>query len=213
MLWLVCIEQNPTTTRNKGGCKLLKQAQEGEGVLRRREGERGLSQAESGCFVFISFHTSQLPLSFLPSFLLFFSPTSTSLSFLGSGVCRKAATISHKSASRAKGSRSHNNPVAFLHFPLLLFHFLLFLPSPSFLLHSLSFLPSRLPSRKTPEQRGSSREKPLLPRPRSCDCHVLPPRSHTTLYRHTLTCVCNQLLVFAASIGTNTKNERTEEAP
>ena len=215
MLWLVCIEQNPATTRNKGGCKLLKQAQEGEGVLRRREGERGLSQADRANALCSSPST---PASFLSSFLLvffllsFFSPTSTSLSFLGSGVCRKAATISHKSASRAKGSRSHNNPVAFLHFPLLLFHFPLFLSSPSFL-HSLSFLPSRLPSRKTPEQRGSSREKPLLPRSRSCDCHVLPPRSHTTLYRHTLTCVCNQLLVFAASIGTNTKNERTEEAP
>ena len=172
--------------------------------------------------MFIFFHTSQLPL-LLSSFLFFSfpSPTSTSLSFLGSGVCRKAATISHKSASRAKGSRSHNFFcfVLVLLFPLLssflallLFHFPFFLSSsPS---HPLSFFPAfQIPARKTPEQRGSSREKPLLPRPRSCDCHVLPPRSHTTLYRHTLTCVCNQLLVFAASIGTNTKNERTEEAP
>ena len=219
VLWLVCIEQNPTTTRNKGGCKLLKQAQEGEGVLRRREGERGLSQADRANALCSSPSTpaSFLSLSFLPFF-------SSSLPHPLLFPFWEVVFVEKLQRFRTNRPQEQKEAEAITFFALSLSSF--FLSSLPFLLscfsiflssspsHPLSFFPAfQIPARKTPEQRGSSREKPLLPRPRSCDCHVLSPFAHTSHFTFTLTCVCNQLLVFAASIGTNTKNERTEEAP
>jgi len=212
MLWLVCIEQNPATTRNKGGCKLLKQAQEGEGVLRRREGERGLSQADRANALCSSPST---PASFLSlSFLPFFSsslPHPLLFPFWEVVFVEKLQRFRTNRPQEQKEAEAITIQLLSSTFLSCFSIFLSSSPLPPFFIHSPFCLPD-CPQERRLNNVGQA-EKSLCFHVPALVIAMCSPFAHTPHFTVTLTCVCNQLLVFAASIGTNTKNERTEEAP